>query len=63
MIRDVVRSKGTAAVTSDHWRLVRARYADPTGRHPFVREFVSEHGDRAECGKAAKLLRPPRGPA
>jgi len=57
MISEVVTSKGTAAVTSDQWHVVHAHFTDNKRKRPFLREIVSEHDDRVDCGKAAKALR------
>lgn len=57
MIKDVTTSKGTAAITSDRWHVVLARFVGSKRRLPFAREIVSEHDDRAASGRAAGTLR------
>jgi hypothetical protein len=57
MIREVLTSKGVAAVTSDQWHVVHSRFAVVRGRSGFARGVFSEHEDRTACQAAAKGLR------
>jgi len=57
MIKEVVTSQGTAALTSDQWHVVHAHFVGARRRRPFLRKVVSEHSDRTECKEAAKALR------
>ena len=56
MILDVRTSKGSAAITSDHWHVVRSHFTDLVDGKPYLREVVSEHESRAECRKAVHAL-------
>jgi hypothetical protein len=57
MIKEVVTSKGTPAITSDQWHVVHSRYADGRQERPFARAVHSEHASRSECVQAARALR------
>ena len=57
MITEVQTAKGTAAITSDHWHVVHARWVAGESKRPFMRSIYSEHDDRAACRGAAKALR------
>ena len=57
MIKEVVTSKGTAAITSDRWHVVLSRFTNAGRKQPFARGIDSEHADRSECLKAARALR------
>ncbi len=57
MIVDAVTARGAAALTSDHWHVVHARFARAGRKRPFERTIASEHDDRRACVVAAKLLR------
>jgi hypothetical protein len=57
MISETLTSKGTAAITSDHWHVVRSHFAgNGKDARPFARAIVSEHDDRTGCRTAAKAL-------
>ncbi len=56
MIEQVKTSKGSDAITSDQWHVVRSRYqAAPTGFR-WSRLVESEHATRALCVAAAREL-------
>lgn len=57
MIKEVVTSQGTPAITSDLWHVVHAHFVGGRQARPFIRSVVSEHTDRADCTRAAKALR------
>ena len=57
MIAEVLTSKGLQAITSDQWHVVHSRWSDAGGKRPYARGIHSEHGDRAACVQAAKVLR------
>jgi hypothetical protein len=57
MITEVETSKGSAALTSDHWHVVHSRFTFRGARRPFLRGIHSEWGDRKSCRTAAKALR------
>lgn len=57
MIREVLNSKGSHAITSDQWHVVLSHFTTVLKGPPFVRKVCSEHDDRAACVKAAKELR------
>lgn len=57
MIKDTTTKDGSAAITSDHWHVVRAHHSgDEKTTHPFLRTIVSEHEDRVASSNAAKAL-------
>ncbi|MBX3462142.1 MAG: hypothetical protein KF830_03150 [Planctomycetes bacterium] len=56
MIQAVETTKGTKAITSDHWHVVHSRCTDNGGRVQFVRSVHSEHDARGACVEAAKRL-------
>lgn len=56
MIEDVLTSKGSPAITSDQWHVVRSHFTDAEEAKPYVREVVSEHANRLESRKAARTL-------
>jgi hypothetical protein len=56
MISTVETRKGTAAITSDRWHVVHARFTEGEAGLPFLRSITSEHEDRAACVKAARSL-------
>ncbi len=57
MITEVKNSKGSEAITSDHWHVVHSRFTEAESKRPFSRLISSEHDDRADCVKAAQALR------
>ena len=57
MIEDVLTSKGSPAITSDRWHVVRSHFTDAGEMKPYLREVVSEHPTRLDCRKAALTLR------
>lgn len=57
MISEVQTTKGSAAVTSDQWHVVHARFAFPGARRPYLRSIHSEWPDRASCRRAGQALR------
>ena len=56
MISTVDTRKGTAALTSDRWHVVHARFVGTQVRLPFVRSISSEHDTRESCVQAARAL-------
>ena len=57
MIQDTVTRSRRAALTSDRWHVVHARWAgDPSGEADFTRTIVSEHEDRPSAVKAAREI-------
>jgi hypothetical protein len=58
VIRDTVTRSNRPAITSDHWHVVRARWAGDESDDPeFTRSIVSEHPDRNSAVAAARELR------
>jgi hypothetical protein len=57
MITEVTTSKGTDAITSDHWHVVHSRLTNANSKRPFSRLITSEHDDRTACCEAAQALR------
>jgi hypothetical protein len=57
MITEIANTKGTPAITSDHWHVVHSRWTDNAGARPFVRSVHSEHDDQRACREAARELR------
>ncbi len=57
MIREVLTSKGTPAITSDQWHVVHSRLVHVGAKRPYVRTIHCEHAERSDCQKAAKALR------
>ena len=57
MITEVLNSKGTAALTSDRWHVVHARFMFAGAKRPFLRSVHSEWSDRPSCRAAARALR------
>jgi hypothetical protein len=56
MIREVLNSKGTKAITSDCWHVVHSHFTVVKRGPAFKRGIHSEHGDRAACAKVARKL-------
>ncbi|HET7844142.1 MAG TPA: hypothetical protein VFL14_08330 [Xanthomonadales bacterium] len=56
MISAVETKNGTAAITSDRWHVVHARFVGQPAARPFLRSITSEHDDRASCVRAARAL-------
>lgn len=56
MIKETQTSKGTPAITSDHWHVVHSHFTGEGKSGSFAREIVSEHDDRKSCGLAATAL-------
>ncbi len=57
MIRETISRRNHAAVTSDHWHVVRARLsAEPSDDSRYVRSIVSEHDNRVAAVTAARQI-------
>jgi hypothetical protein len=56
MIEETQTSKGTPAITSDHWHVVHSHYTGQGKSGSFARVIVSEHDDRKSCSLAATAL-------
>lgn len=57
MISEVQTKKGSAALTSDQWHVVHARFLFPGAKRPYLRSIHSEWPDRVSCRRAGKALR------
>lgn len=57
MISEVQTKKGAAALTSDQWHVVHARFTFPGAKRPYLRSIHSEWPDRASCRRAGRALR------
>lgn len=57
MIREVETDSGAAAITSDQWHIVHARYVFDGAKRPFLRSVHGEYADRTACRLAARALR------
>lgn len=56
MIKETLTSKGTPAITSDHWHVVHSHFNGEGKGGSYARIIVSEHDDRTSCRLAATAL-------
>jgi hypothetical protein len=55
MISETKTARSRAAITSDQWHVIRARWhSESNASHPYAREVVSEHPDRGSAADAAR---------
>lgn len=57
MIRELLNAEHKAALTSDRWHVVHAKWSGTQGEPAFVRSIVSEHEDSAAALEAARALK------
>lgn len=57
MIRETTSRRNHAALTSDHWHVVRACLSgEPSEQPRYLRSIVSEHDDRVAAVTAARQI-------